>query len=236
MKIAADMHCHTIASTHAFSTVIENVNQAKLKGIKAIAITDHAPAMPDSPHIWHFECLGEIPDFIDGVRVYKGAEVNILDCDGSVDLPERLLQILDFVIASFHNPTFKPKTIEEHTRAWINIANNPYIDVIGHSGGHQYAYDYEEVIPIFKEKGKLVEINAHTYMLRKQDEDNCKQIAQICKKYMVPIIVNSDAHFAYNIGEVSKPMKMLSEIGFPEELIVNLNIESLNNYLNNRKR
>ena len=51
MKIIADTHTHTIASTHAYSTLLENVGYAKKAGLRAIAITDHGPAMPDAPHM-----------------------------------------------------------------------------------------------------------------------------------------------------------------------------------------
>ena len=49
-----DLHAHTIASTHAYSTVSEYFQQAKKKGIKLFAITDHGPDMDDAPHEWHF--------------------------------------------------------------------------------------------------------------------------------------------------------------------------------------
>ena len=41
MKIIADTHTHTLMSTHAYSTIIENIAEAKKKGLKFIAITDH---------------------------------------------------------------------------------------------------------------------------------------------------------------------------------------------------
>ncbi|MHC1695049.1 MAG: PHP domain-containing protein [Eubacteriales bacterium] len=52
-NIIADMHTHTIASDHAFSTLKENITEAKQIGLFAIAATDHGPALPDSPHDWH---------------------------------------------------------------------------------------------------------------------------------------------------------------------------------------
>ena len=54
MHIVADLHTHTIASTHAYSTVYEMVRGAKAKGLIAIGITDHGPDMKDGPHEWHF--------------------------------------------------------------------------------------------------------------------------------------------------------------------------------------
>ena len=54
IKILTDLHTHTVANTHAFSTVTENATYAAGIGMEAIAITDHAPQMPDGAHRWHF--------------------------------------------------------------------------------------------------------------------------------------------------------------------------------------
>ncbi len=60
---------------------------------KALAITDHAPAMPDAPHRWHFENPTALPRTIDGVVMLDGAEANVVDAKGHLDLPPRILQI-----------------------------------------------------------------------------------------------------------------------------------------------
>ena len=49
MKIIADTHTHTVASTHAYSTAQEMITAAKEKGLYAIALTDHAYRMPGAP-------------------------------------------------------------------------------------------------------------------------------------------------------------------------------------------
>ena len=43
-----------VASTHAYSTLHDYIAEAKRKGIKLFAITDHGPDMADAPHYWHF--------------------------------------------------------------------------------------------------------------------------------------------------------------------------------------
>ena len=62
MKIVADMHTHTISSGHAYSTVNELAAEASRKGLLAIAITDHGPALPGAPHIYHFGAMRFIPE------------------------------------------------------------------------------------------------------------------------------------------------------------------------------
>ena len=234
-QIIADMHCHTIASTHAYSTVLENVAYAKKHGLKCIAITDHAPGITDAPHYWHFLNLKSIPRLIDGILVLRGAEVNILDDHGNIDLDENALQCLDWVNASFHVPTCAPQNEAYHTRAYLNIAQNPYIDVIAHSGTEAFQYDYEKGIKAFKEYNKIVELNNASFQIRAGAKKNCIEIAKLCKKWEVPVVVDSDAHFAMSVGVVDHVLQMLEEINFPETLILNHDEERFFGYIKERK-
>lgn len=234
MKIIADTHTHTLASTHAYSTLLENAKFASEIGLKYLAVTDHAPAMQDAPHIWHFYNMKILPNELYGVKILKGAEANILNEDGEIDLDEYALQCLDWIVASFHGPCCKPMSIEKTTQAYINLAKNPKVDVIGHSGQELYKYDYEKTIKIFKEYNKLVEINQNSLIVRQDSANNCVEIAKLCKKYNVNIVVNSDAHFAYSIAQVNDAFKMLEEIDFPKNLIVNSDLDLFESYLNNR--
>ncbi|SPW34894.1 Probable phosphatase YcdX [Edwardsiella tarda] len=49
-----DLHMHTVASTHAYSTLHDYIAQAAARGLRLFAITDHGPEMADAPHPWHF--------------------------------------------------------------------------------------------------------------------------------------------------------------------------------------
>src|SRR5262245_59642052 len=102
MRIIADMHTHTVASGHAYSTVNELALAAARKGLQAIALTDHGPAIPGGPHLYHFGAMRFIPAVIEGVRILTGIEANILDTAGGLDLDDSYLQRLDFVMAGLH--------------------------------------------------------------------------------------------------------------------------------------
>lgn len=230
-----DTHMHTVASTHAYSTVLELAQYAHRAGIKIIAVTDHGPALPDAPHPWHFACLRNLPGVIEDVRVLGGIEANIVDFDGSLDLDSKILARLDWVIASFHQPACPPGTAADHTRAYLRLAENPLVDVIGHSGTEDFKYDYEKVIPVFGQKGKLVEINSHSFSARAGAPENCRAIAELCKKHRVPIVVNSDAHSCFSVGDLGSAVAMLNAIGFPEELVINYRAERLISWLRGRK-
>lgn len=233
--LETDLHTHTIASTHAYSTVLELATYAAKKGLKVIAVTDHGPAMDDAPHPWHFGNLSVLPPVIEGVRVLHGIEANIVDFDGTLDLEERYLSRLDWVVASFHDVCCTPGTVEEHTRAYLRLAENPYLDVIGHSGRGPYPYDYDTVIPVLKEKGKLVEINSHSLGEPMCSVETCRKIAMACKKYGAPVTVDSDAHTCFAVGDTGGAVRMLAEIDFPLELIINRTAESLAAWIRARR-
>jgi putative hydrolase len=54
MKPLFDLHTHTIASGHAYSSLKENIEAAAERGLTALGISDHAPAMPGTCHSFHF--------------------------------------------------------------------------------------------------------------------------------------------------------------------------------------
>jgi putative hydrolase len=148
-----------------------------------------------------------------------------MDEEGTLDIDDHILAGLEWVIASMHTPCIKPSTKENHTKAWLNIAKNPHVDVIGHCGDGRYDFDHETVIKAFKEYGKIVEIDNGSFGSRPHTESNCAEIARWCKRLEVPIVVDSDAHFAANIGVFDKAIKILTEIDFPERLIINTDVE-----------
>ena len=231
MKIIADLHTHTNVSHHAHSTLTEMVQGAKRAGHRAIAITNHGPAMEDGAHQWHFANLNIVPRKIDDVVVLRGVELNILPPDGGIDPIElRYLKNLDYVIASFHVQAFLPAGPEVHTLALENILRNPYVTTLGHLGSEEFAFDQERIISQCNEFGKIVEINNNSLAIRRGSRKNCTSIDKLCMKYRVPIVVTSDAHISYMVGKVQDAMQMLEEIDFPEELILNTDWDRLAAY------
>lgn len=221
MTIIADLHTHTVASTHAFSTAAEIFTEAAAAGLKAVALTDHGPALPDAAHEWHFLSMGNLPDVLHGVTLLRGAEVNVLDWGGRLDLPARILSQLDFVIASMHHPCLKPGLTEQHTAAWLAAADNPLVDCIGHPGQSDYPFDVEAVVTRCRETDTLIEINNHSPAARPGSVDNCRDIARCCMRLGAMVAVNTDAHWAGQVGRVPDALAMLADIGFPESLVCN---------------
>ena len=234
MKIIADLHTHTVASTHGFSTIKEIVDVAAQKGLSAVAITDHTPASTDGPHVWHFHNLHKaIPREVNGVKIIYGAESSIIDYEGNIDFPHEECAALDWIIASFHKDMLKPASFEEHTNMYLKLAENDDIDVIGHCATVVCPFDYEKCLKKFKECGRLVEINEST-ILWKNTRENYREIIRICRKYEIPVVINTDAHFCTIVGDVAESLKLAEEIGLPEKLVVNADWDRLYAYIQSR--
>ena len=82
MKALIDLHTHALSSGHAYSTVKENIEYAKINNLKYYGISDHGINMPGGPHLFYFQNLKVIPSEVNGVRVLRGMEANIIDYDG----------------------------------------------------------------------------------------------------------------------------------------------------------
>jgi putative hydrolase len=234
MKFIADTHTHTVASTHAFSTILENARVAADRGLKYLAITDHSSNdEEDAPHIWHFHNLPRVVDReLFGVKMLFGVETSIVGRDGALNMERADLTRLDWVIASVHFPV---EGVHDYTDVYAAVAENPLVDVIGHSANRHYSFDYDKILPMFRDNHKLVEINDSriTHYGRAAEYE---ELALKCKEHRVPVIVNSDAHFCYRVGDKDGAEKILTQTDFPTDLIVNASEEAFSDYLKIRRK
>lgn len=238
MKIRVDMHTHTLSSGHAYSTIDENMRAAAEKGMKMIAMTDHTPAMPGGAHAFHFANLKALPREMYGVRLLKGAETNIINYDGNIDLEEDVLTGLDMVIASLHPPCIDFADEKTMTACIEKAMESPYINIIGHPGDNRYPLDYERIVKKSLETGTLLEVNNASLKpgsFRPGVRENLMIMLDLCKKLGVPIILGTDAHFYTEIGAFDESIQLLKELEFPEELIMNLHMERLLKHIEQKR-
>ena len=226
--IAVDTHTHSISSGHAYSSLEEMAKAASDRGLPGFALTDHAPAMPAGAHVYHFNNLRVLPRTIHGVTVFHGAETNIMNMEGEIDLPEITLDELEIVIASLHVPTYPPESVESHTTALVNTMKNPYVKIIGHPDDSRYPYDIQKVVTAAGETGTLLEMNNTSLNpngFRKGAEETYRILLNECRKQGVMITLGSDAHYSSYVGEVGFCQILLEELDFPRELIANISME-----------
>ncbi len=224
MKHFADLHTHTIASGHAYSTLDEMIKQAKNINLKVLGITEHAPMMPGTCDLIYFHNYRVIPREYDSLKLLFGIEANIYDYDGSIDVDTDTLNILDYAIASIHGNIFKTGTIKDNTRAVIGAMKHDKVKIIGHPDDGNNPLDYKELVKAAKAYNVTLEVNNSSLKpgsFRVNAKDNYKRMLDICANNDVPIIIGSDAHIAKDIAFFEFAENLLEEIGFPEALILN---------------
>ncbi|MCD8325327.1 MAG: phosphatase [Lachnospiraceae bacterium] len=239
MKYLMDLHTHSVAGGHAYSTVKENMEMDSLHGMKIYGLSEHAPAMPGGPHEFFFGNLKVLPKEYQGMRVLVGVEANIMDLEGSLDLSEGRLKRLDYCIASQHISCVKPGSARENTDSLIAAMQNPYVCVIGHPDDSRYPLEYERLVEAAKKYHVLLEVNnssMNPLNARKNAEENIPVYLELCKKYQAPILLGTDARYCDAVGIFDAADVILKNVDFPQELVINSNPDKLWEYLKNYDR
>ncbi len=238
MKI--DLHTHTVASGHAHSTIQEMAKSASEKGVEVLAITDHGPAMPGAPVVSNFYCADRIPKFIDSVRILFGVEANIINSDGEIDLPERVMNKLDFVMAGFHLKCgYEDLGVEENTEVMIKTMKNKYVKIISHPYLHKMEVDIEKIALASIEHNVILELNASVFYLNTIENnlvyDDIKKMVKILKNNGSKILINSDAHSSFEVGKFDAVLNRLDELGLEKSDLMNNDVDYIYEFLNIEK-
>lgn len=234
MTCKLDVHTHTLASGHAYSTLQEMAQTAADKGLEILGVTEHAPGIPGTCDPIYFRNLHVVPRKLYGVRLLLGAELNILDTKGTLDLDEYYYRMLDIRIAGIHSLCWKGGTCDENTFAMIEAIRNPWTHIISHPGDGTADLHFRPIVLAAKENHTLLEINNSSLNPVRQKTEalaNNLEILRLCKEYEVPVILGSDAHFSGAIAEYDLVLPLLQETDFPEALIVNDKPEFFLDYL-----
>lgn len=234
MEDIMDLHTHTIASGHAYNTLYEMVHAAADKKVQLLGVTDHAPMVPGACHPFYFRNFRVIPRVLFGVNLMMGCELNIIDYDGTIDLEPEYRKRLDFAIASIHEQCYEVGSTAQNTAAYLAAMKNPDVHIIGHPDDGRVPVDFETLVCAAKEAHVLLEFNAsslHPRSHRVNSRANYITMLELCRRYQVSIILDSDAHCAEDVAEHSRAHALLREIDFPEELVVNSSMEKAAEYI-----
>ena len=224
MKIFLDVHTHTIMSGHAYSSLQEMVTAAQQKHLDILGITEHAPGIPGTCNPIYFRNLHVVPRQFGNLRLLLGAELNILDTKGTLDLDEYYYRMLDVRIAGIHSLCWQGGTLEENTDGMVAAILNPWTHIISHPGDGTAELLFEPIVLAAKETRTLLEINNSSLNPNRQKESavrNNLEILRLCKRYDVPVILGSDAHISFDIANYCFIWPLLQETDFPDELILN---------------
>ena len=166
MNIEVDTHTHTVLSGHAHSTILENAAAAAKIGLAGLVMTEHGPIFPSAPPEFNVTTYRYLPTHMDGVRLYGGIEANIIDFEGGIDLGEKYLARLQFVIAGLHVPVMASGGLQKDTDTAIAALSNKYVDMISHPDHPAYQLDYEALAKEAARLGKILEINSQSLEYR----------------------------------------------------------------------
>ena len=220
-----DLHTHTLASGHAYNTLMEMARAASEKGLRYLGITEHAPSIPGSCDPIYFRNLHVVPRELFGVKLLLGAELNILDTRGTLDLDEWYYEhCLDLRIAGIHRLCWQGGTAEENTQGMIAAIRNPYVNIISHPGDGTAELLFEPIVLAAKECHTLLEINNSSFKPARgldASHRNYAEILRLCKRYEVPVILGSDAHFCSDIANYEYVLPLLRQEDFPDALVLN---------------
>jgi len=176
----------------------EMANEAKRLGLKYIAITDHTKSLAmtggadEKKLLRQMEEIDKLNKKIRGIKILKGAEVNILK-DGSLDIRDDVLAKLDVVGVSVHS-LFKMSK-RDMTERIVRAISNPNVDILFHPTGRliqkrpAYDIDIERVIKEAVKTHTILEINAFPLRLDLRDE-HIRMGVEAGAKF----VINSDAH------------------------------------------
>lgn len=230
-----DLHMHTVASTHAYSTLHDYVIHARQNGIKLFAITDHGPDMADAPHYWHFINMKIWPRIIDGVGVLRGIEANIKNTQGEIDCTGPMLDVMDLIVAGFHEPVFPPADKATHTEAMIATMASGRVHIISHPGNPKFPVDIPAIAEAAARYDVALEINNSSFTTsRVGSEPNCRAVAAAVRDAGGRLAFGSDSHTAFTLGDFEHCLRITQEVGFPEDRILNVTPRRLLDFLEMR--
>lgn len=233
--IEFDIHTHTIASGHASTaTITDMAKAAAAKHLTMLGISDHGPATLGGGKPSYFRNLAYAQKKRLGVDFLYGAEANILDNNGKLDLDDSILAHLDYVIASMHKSAKKPGTIEENTSAYIAAMKNPHICIIGHCDDTKYPVDYLAIVKAAMEHHVLLEINNSSLSpdgYRGDTRFNDLMILNLCKHFHYPVILSSDSHGTKHVGDFTYALEMVRLAEMPDSLILNYSKKAFLSFL-----
>ncbi|MGB1778375.1 MAG: DNA polymerase/3'-5' exonuclease PolX [Longimicrobiales bacterium] len=196
-QIKGDLQMHSTWSDGAVS-LEEMALACRDLGYEYIAITDHSQAMamvqgltPERAREQWAE-IDEIRERIDGIEIFKSVEIDILK-DGSLDMPDDVLEELDVVVISVHS--FMDMDRSTMTDRVLKAMAHPAVDILAHPTGRRinrrepFEMDVEAVLEAAADLGVAVELNANPNRLDLRDTHVYR-----ARELGVPVVISTDAH------------------------------------------
>jgi DNA polymerase (family 10) len=195
--IRGDLQMHSTWSDGAH-TVEEMARACRQRGYEYCAITDHsrstrvAGGLDAARFRAQWQEIEAIRQRLEGIVLLKGVELDILP-DGSLDLPDEVLERFDIVLISVHSHLDMPKA--QMTKRILKALAHPAVDILAHPTCRQLRkrgpidIDLEEVFQAAKEHDVALELDAQPERLDLNDVQLHR-----ARELGVKIAIDSDAH------------------------------------------
>ena len=237
MPARFDLHVHSEASLCGRMSMQEIVQAAKAAGLAGVAVTDHG--LRAGVPAQHFEdFVRAYPAVVDGVRVLKGIELNVVTREGEVDMPMQVLDGFDWVALGLHGTEGLPTNRGPERNADALVAaltKNPWIDVVVHPTQHSYPVDFGRLLPVMAERGVAFEINECNHHYGRSSVEYTADILRDAVRRQVPIVASSDAHSVHEIGKNDCIRRILTKAGVDPGVVVNATAETLGPFVEDRR-
>ncbi len=195
--IKGDLHTHSKASD-GHASLEEMAEAARGLGYAYLAVSDHTKKVTiahglDAKRLARqIEQIDRLNDKLKDFRLLKSSEVDILE-DGRLDLPDSILERLDFTVCAVHSKFDLPR--DKQTERILRAMDDPYFNILAHPTGRligsrpAYEVDMERVMQAAKDRGCILEVNAQPERL-----DLIDMHCRMAKDLGVKVAISSDAH------------------------------------------
>jgi len=223
-RYRGDIHSHSKWSDGK-ATMLEMARGAEAMGYSYLGVTDHSPrikvvnGLDANRLLEQSREMAEVQAQVAGVALLQGIEVDILE-DGTLDLPDMVLELLDVVIASPHvKLRQEPAAMTERM---LRAVSHPHVDVIGHPTGRRpgsregASYDFEAVFKEAARNNVALEIDCDPARM-----DLSPEMARLALDLGCSFSLDADAHAPAEFAYVPMGMWMARRAGIPEDRILN---------------
>src|SRR5688572_2027469 len=222
--IRGELHAHT-TSSDGVDTIKDMVEAARARGLHYIGISDHSQSLKIARGLSvsrlrnQLRFIEKLNKRLNGIRILKGAEVDILE-DGSLDYPDDVLEELDYTICSIHSRFGLGK--EEQTTRIRRAMDNRHFKILGHATGRLllkrpgYEIDIDRVIEHAKGNRCFFELNSNPDRL-----DLSAEHARRAREAGVAIAVTTDAHSTREVGFIKYGVDQARRAGLEKASVLN---------------
>ncbi len=204
--LRGDLQMHSTWSDGK-NSIEEMLEGCAAKGYEYFALTDHSKALAmtgglDAAKLREqWKEIEEVQSRHPEIRLLRSQEVDIL-ADGSLDLEDEMLELLDLVVVSVHSRFDLPAA--EQTKRIVQALQHPQVDILAHPTGRiinrrpPYEFDLDDVFHCAKQHNVALELNAHPDRLDLKDAHLIR-----ARELGLRIVISTDAHRVQHLDLMS---------------------------------